>query len=146
MSDSKNSLKIQEKKGYMKIVWHFLAAFIFVSIAAFYCSPAFDGKKINAHDTNQHKGMAKEVADHREAYDEEPLWTNSMFGGMPTFQISILYPKNLIRYVDKALNLGMPHPTGYVFKYMLGFYILLLVLRVPWKYAIPGAIDFHPIL
>ena len=142
MSDSQNSLKIQEEKGYMKIVWHFLAAFIFVSIAAFYCSPAFDGKKINAHDTNQHKGMAKEVADHREAYDEEPLWTNSMFGGMPTFQISILYPKNLIRYVDKALNLGMPHPTGYVFKYMLGFYILLLVLRVPWKYAIPGAIAF----
>jgi len=142
MSDSQNSLKIQKKKGYMKIVWHFLAAFIFVSIAAFYCSPAFDGKKINAHDTNQHKGMAKEVADHREAYNEEPLWTNSMFGGMPTFQISILYPKNLIRYVDKALNLGMPHPTGYVFKYMLGFYILLLVLRVPWKYAIPGAIAF----
>tara|TARA_Y100001933_G_scaffold265068_1_gene334946 strand:- start:2258 stop:4867 length:2610 start_codon:yes stop_codon:yes gene_type:complete len=142
MSDSQNIKTTKKEKWLKKLAWHFFAITIFVCISAFYCSPAFDGKKIYAHDTNQHKGISKEAVDHREAYNEEPLWTNSIFGGLPTFQISIRYPKNLIQYVDKGLNLGLPHPAGIVFKYMLGFYILLLVFGVPWKYAIPGAIAF----
>ena len=142
MDDSLNNISGKRPEGIKKLTKHLIAIGAFILIAAVYCSPVFDGKKINAHDTNQHKGMSKEIFDHREEFDEEPLWTNSMFGGMPTFQISILYPKNLIKKIDLALNLGLPQPIGVIFKYMLGFYILLLALKVPWKYAIAGSIAF----
>lgn len=54
----------------------------------------------------QNRGMAKEVNDFRETYGEEALWTNSMFGGMPAYQISIRYPNNLITPLRNAFMLG----------------------------------------
>ena len=80
-----------------KFIPHLISFFIFVILAIFFASPAMKGMRIDAHDTNQSKGMSKEIWDHRDEYQEEPLWTNSMFGGMPSFQISIAYPKNLVR-------------------------------------------------
>ena len=44
--------------------------------------------------------MSKEIKDHRSDYDEEPLWTNSMFGGMPAYQISVKYPNNILLHID----------------------------------------------
>jgi hypothetical protein len=87
--------------------------------------------------------MSKEIQDFRaKTNGEEPLWTNSMFGGMPAYQISVIYHGNLLKYVNSILMLGLPHPAGYVFLYMLGFFILLLALEVdPWV-AIVGAIAF----
>ena len=125
-----------------KFIPHLISFFIFVTLAIFFASPAMKGMRIDAHDTNQNKGMSKEIWDHRDEYQEEPLWTNSMFGGMPSFQISIAYPKNLVRQIDKVLGLGLPHPINTIFKSMIGFYILLIILRVPWEYSIAGAIAF----
>ncbi|MDZ7741839.1 MAG: hypothetical protein U5Q03_08850 [Bacteroidota bacterium] len=89
-----------------------------------------------------YKGMSKEIVDYREKTGEEALWTNSMFGGMPAYQISVKYKANLFSYIDDVLMLGLPRPAGYVFLYFLGFFILLLVLRVnPWL-SIAGAIAF----
>jgi len=88
------------------------------------------------------KGMSKEIADFRESTGEEALWTNSMFGGMPAWQISVQYNSNLMKYVDKVVTLGLPYPANYVFLYFLGFFILLLVLRInPWV-SMLGAIAF----
>lgn len=125
-----------------KFLPHLISLVVFVVVASAISWPAIQGKNLKTHDIEQHKGMSKEVVDHRDEYDEEPLWTNGMFGGMPTYQISILYPKNIIKNIDRMFKLGLPHPTGLIFKTLLGFYILLLAIRTPWKFAIGGAIAF----
>lgn len=97
-------------------------------ITLVYFSPILDGKRIKQHDIEMYKGMSKEIMDYREATGEQTLWTNSMFGGMPAWNISVTNNSNLMLPVHKALNVGFPHPIGAVFISMLGFFILLLVL------------------
>ncbi len=117
---------------------------IFLGITFFYFNPLFQGKQLKQGDIIHHKGMSKEIADFRKAHDgEEPLWTNSMFGGMPAYQISVYYGSNLMQYVDHYIfRLSLPRPADYFFLYMVGFFILLLVLGVdPWL-SVVGAIAF----
>jgi len=121
----------------------YLAAIaIFVVIAMTYFSPLLEGKKLKQSDITQYKGMSKEITDFRNKTGEEALWTNSMFGGMPAYQISVQYKGNVLRYLDQLLQLYLPQPAGMVFLYMLGFFILLLVLKVDKWLAIAGAIAF----
>ncbi len=120
----------------------YTAILVFVMVTFAYLHPLLDGKQIEQHDIAMYKGMSKEITDFRERTGEEPLWTNSMFGGMPAWQISVVYTGNLIRHVKKIVNLGMSYPASTVFMYFFGFYILLLVLRVdPWL-SIAGALAF----
>jgi hypothetical protein len=131
-----------KKLNFSKALPHIVAIILFILIAVIYFSPVLEGKKMKPNDVTNFKGMSKEIVDFREKTGEEPLWTNSMFGGMPAYQISTEYNGNLIRFVDKIFRLGLPYPIWIVFLYMIGFYILLLVLRVnPWL-AITGAIAF----
>lgn len=115
---------------------------IFIVLTFGYFTPLMKGKVIIQSDMVQNKGMAKEINDHRDKYHEEPLWTNSMFGGMPAFQIAISYPSNLMTPIRNAFMLGFPTPANMVFTYMLGFFILLLVLKVDKWLSIIGAIGF----
>jgi len=121
---------------------YFSAIVIFVVISLVYFSPLLEGKVLKQSDITQFKGMSKEITDFRNATGEEALWTNSMFGGMPAYQISVLYKGNVLRYLDKLMQLYLPQPAGMVFLYMIGFYILLLVLKVDKWLAIAGAIAF----
>ncbi len=127
----------------MKKTAPYLAALlIFLSVTVVYFSPLFEGQRLKQHDIAMFKGMSKEIADFRANTGEEPLWTNSMFGGMPAWQISVRYKTNLFRYVDRALQLWLPQSAAYVFLYFLGFFVLLLVLRVdPWL-SIAGAVAY----
>ena len=128
--------------SFKKLLPYFVAIVAFILISIFYFSPLLEGKKLQQEDITRFKGMSKEIFDYREKTGEEALWTNSMFGGMPAYQISVLYKGNLIRYVDDIFRLGLPHPAGMVFLYFIGFFILLLVLRVdPWL-SIIGALAF----
>jgi len=118
------------------------AILIFLIITLAYFSPMLEGKRIVQGDIIQFSGMSKEIVDFRAKTGHEPLWTNSMFGGMPAYQISTKYTSNLIGYLDTIFTLGLPHPANLVFLYFLGFFILLLVMRInPWL-AITGAIGF----
>ncbi len=121
---------------------YILAIVVFLIITLVYFSPALEGKRLKQHDIAMFKGMSKEITDFREKTGEEPLWTNSMFGGMPAWQISVHYKGNLIKYIDKGLQLGLPAPANLVFLYFLGFFILLLVLGVDVWLSIAGAIAF----
>lgn len=115
---------------------------IFVVLTYGYFSPMLKGKVILQSDMVSVQGMAKEANDFRDKYHEEPLWTNSMFGGMPAYLISIRSPGSLIVHVKNILSFGMPATSALVFTYMLGFFILLLVLGVnPWL-SIVGAVAF----
>lgn len=115
-------------------------SFLVITIA--YFNPLLEGKRLEQHDIAMWKGMSKEIVDFRKETGEEPLWTNSMFGGMPAWQISVIYGNNLMRYVKKVIQLWLPYPANAVFVYMLGFFVLLLVMRVdPWL-SMAGAIAF----
>ncbi|HLN54106.1 MAG TPA: YfhO family protein [Lentimicrobium sp.] len=130
------------KSGIKKLTPHLVAIIIMVILAFAYFHPLLEGKKLFQSDTAHWQGMSKEISDYRKATGEEALWTNSMFGGMPAYQISVKYTSNLIAYLDSAFRMGLPHPAGYLFLYFIGFYILLISLRVnPWL-AIPGAIAY----
>ena len=122
---------------------HIVAILLFIIISFAYYSPALEGKVLRQGDNLQFQGIAKEIVDYRTEYDKEPLWTNSMFGGMPAYLISTIYTTNLIRYVDKYISLTLHPPVKFLFLTLMGFYLLLVVgFRVdPWL-AIAGAIGF----
>ena len=127
---------------FKKLLPHVIAVITFVILSLAFFSPVLEGKKRAMHDITSFKGMAKEVHETRAYYDEEPLWTNSMFLGMPTFQLGLHPGMNILTKVSIALRLGLPRPADLLFLYMIGFYILLLCLRInPWL-SIAGAIAF----
>lgn len=127
------------KFNFKNYLPHGIAIVIFVIITLIYFKPLFGGKELKQDDIARHKGMSKEIVDYRNTKHSEPLWTNSMFGGMPAYQISTLYPGNWIGKLDNAFKLYIPLPAGYLFLYCLGFFILLLCLDVnPWLAMIGG--------
>ncbi|MGZ4097776.1 MAG: YfhO family protein [Bacteroidia bacterium] len=130
------------KFNYKNYYPHAIAVVIFAIITLIYFKPLLSGKELRQDDIARHKGMSKEIADYRNTHHSEPLWTNSMFGGMPAYQISTIYPGNWIGKLDNAFKLFIPLPAGYVFLYFLGFFILLLCLDVdPWL-ALIGSIAY----
>lgn len=121
---------------------HLVAILIFIGLSATYFSPVLEGYKLRQGDIKNWKGMSKEVTDFRNETGEEALWTNAMFGGMPSYQISVIYANNLTNKVFQWFKLGLSRPIDVLFLYMVGFYLLLLSFRVnPWL-AIVGAIAY----
>ena len=98
---------------------HLIVLIFFIGISFVYFSPVLEGKKLSAHDAKTWQGASKEVTDFREATGEEALWTNSMFSGMPAYQISTRSDSNLIQYVVKVITLGLPRPASLLFLYLL---------------------------
>ncbi|MEO5673256.1 MAG: YfhO family protein [Chitinophagales bacterium] len=127
-----------------KLLPHIIAAIVFLVITALYFSPMiFDNMAMEQSDILQGKGMSKELVDFRDKTGQEALWTNSMFGGMPGYQISVLYRGNLLQYIDKLFSLTvLPYPSGLLFLTLVCFYIMLVVMGVsPWL-AITGGIAY----
>ena len=121
---------------------HLVAVLFFLVVSITYLSPVLNGYALKQDDIDNHKGVAKEIRDHREEYNEEPLWTNSMFGGMPATQVSVKHDANLLSYAQKIISLGLPHPISVLFLYLLGFYILCICMSIkPWL-SIVGSIMF----
>jgi len=132
---------MQLKFDLKKIIPHLSAILLFLVISFAYFPEVLDGKKLTGHDNATFAGMSKEIVDYREKTGEEPLWTNRMFGGMPAYLISTRFPGNLLMHFDRLMQAG-PRPVSFVFLYLIGFYILLVALRVnPWL-SIAGAIAF----
>lgn len=130
------------KFDFKKILPHLVAVACFAVITIVYFLPLFSGKQVSQHDIMQWTGMSKEIVDFRDKYHAEPLWTNSMFGGMPAYQISVIYSANLINYVNSVLSLGFPAPASYIFIMMLGFYLMLIALKTDFRLSIAGALAF----
>jgi len=129
-------------KQIKKLSPHLIVILLFVGISFAYFSPVMQGKVLDMPDIKHWKGMSKEVQDFREDTGEEALWTNSMFSGMPAYQISTKSNANLIQYVVKAISLGIPRPANLLFLYLLGFYLLLLSVKVDYRLSAVGAIAF----
>lgn len=129
------------KKGLKFFFTHFFVTVFFVLVALAYFHPVLQGKVIYQHDIAQYTGMAKEQNDFRKENDAEPYWTNSAFGGMPTYQLGANYPHNYIKQLDRLIR-TLPRPADYLFLYFIGFYILLCCLKIDYKLAIIGALAF----
>lgn len=120
---------------------HFLVLLGFIAISLVYFYPVLQGKKLYQSDIAQFVGMAKEQNDFRAATGEEPYWTNTSFGGMPTYQLGANYPHDYIGDLDDLIRF-LPRPADYLFLYFIGFYVLLLVMKVDPLKAFLGALAF----
>ncbi|MGB8704528.1 MAG: hypothetical protein WCD31_05835, partial [Gillisia sp.] len=120
---------------------HILILLGFVIISLAYFSPVLQGKEIYQSDIVQYIGMSRQQNDFREETGKETYWTDAAFGGMPTYQLGAHYPNNYIKKLDLALRF-LPRPADYLFLYFLGFYVLMLVLKLDYKLAFLGAIAF----
>ncbi|WP_437372140.1 YfhO family protein [Maribacter litoralis] len=129
------------KQGLKFFFINFFVVVFFIIAALAYFSPVLQGKVMYQHDIAQYTGMAKEQNDFRKANDQEPYWTNSAFGGMPTYQLGANYPHNYIKKLDRLIRF-LPRPADYLFLYFIGFYILLCCLKVDYRLAIVGALAF----
>lgn len=136
-----NNLTMQIKNKIKPILPHLVAVVIFTVISFAYFYPVLEGKVLKANDSTVSKINSKEIQDFRAKYGKEPLWTNSIFSGMPAYLISTRYPGNLIKHIDAFLRM-YDMPVSVLFLSMIGFYILLLIFGVdPWL-AITGALAF----
>lgn len=127
--------------NFKKILPHLGVLLVFVLASLIYFNPVLQGKKIYQSDIVQYIGMAKEQNDFRKEKGEEPYWTNSAFGGMPTYQLGAKYPNNYIKKLDTALRF-LPRPADYLFLYFVGMYVLLLILKIDFRLAMLGALAF----
>jgi Bacterial membrane protein YfhO len=120
---------------------HLIAVLIFIVVSFVYFYPVLEGKVLKANDSTVSKISSKEIQDFRDKNGREPLWTNSIFSGMPAYLISTKYPGNLIKHADTLLRI-FKMPVSVLFLSMLGFYILLLFFGVNSWLAIAGAIAY----
>ena len=100
---------------WKKVLPVVVALALFYSLSLVYFSPVLEGKKLVQGDLKHWQGMAQEVLEHRTAFGEDPLWTGSMFSGMPAYQITVLWPMNLLRFADEAFHGFLPRPASFLF-------------------------------
>lgn len=122
---------------------HIIAIALFLATAFAYFMPSIiEGKVLRQSDVINYKGASKEVVDYRAETGEDPLWTNAMFCGMPDYLISVQYKNNFMTFVRDTYGLWLGRPADFLFFYLIGFYIALLLFGVnPWL-SIIGAFAF----
>lgn len=126
---------------FKKITPFIISILVFVGVSIAYFSPVLKGEKLFQSDIQQFRGMSKEIKDFRATHGEEPYWTDAAFGGMPSYQLSTYYPNDYIKKLDSIVRF-LPRPADYLFLYFLGFFVLLLVLKLDWKLAMIGSLAF----
>ncbi len=102
------------------------------------------GKVLQQHDLIQFLGSSKEATDFNKTPGQTAYWTNSMFGGMPTYQIALGYPKSafVVGWIYSFFVKAIPHPINSLLFYMIGFYLLLASYRLNKWICVIGAIAF----
>lgn len=116
---------------------HLIIVGIFILLVFFYFTPVFQGKVLLQHDVIQAEASQKELFDYKKKDGHAPLWTNSMFGGMPTYQIWYEHAYNITSYIGRTIKAVFPVPTDMILLYLLGSYLLFSVLRIrPWLAAL----------
>jgi hypothetical protein len=121
---------------------HFAVIAAITVITSIYFLPAYSGKVLQQDDIQIGVGKSKEILDYRAETGKEALWTNSMFSGMPAFQLNVFFPSNVFEKLEGILKLKLPGGIGLFFMLMVGMYILLTSLKVnPWLAGI-GSLAF----
>lgn len=125
-----------------KAMPHFIAVFTFLVLSCVYFSPQLKDKQIRQGDIVSYQANAQESLEVAKETGHKPLWTNALFGGMPTYQINTITDGNLINHTKKLLYLFFDRPIGMFIMLMLVFYISMVLFGVnPWISMI-GAVAF----
>ena len=125
----------------LKLEKHLLVVVLFTIFSLIYFYPLLQGKALFQSDIVQFSGMAKQIVEHREEFNEDPFWIDNAFVGMPSYQVAADYPFDMIDNLDKLVRF-LPRPADYLFVYLFSFYILLISLGIRMKYAVFGALTF----
>ena len=125
-----------------KYLLDILVVIVFAVISFVYFMPAdMDGRILFRHDSAASKGLGHEKELFQQQTGETTRWTNSVFGGMPTYQMSPSYGSTqVLSQVTKAYHLWLPDYVWYVFVYLLGFYIMLRAFDFRQSLAALGSI------
>lgn len=126
-----------------KAMPHLLAVGFFLLIAIVYCQPVLQGKVVDQHDMLGWKGMAQQSFEYKEKHGHYPLWTNSLFSGMPAYTVAMDSKYgNPLGVLYTIITLALPKPASHFFLACLTFYFLCMVLRVRSLIAVMAAIAF----
>lgn len=131
------------KGTFRKILPHLIAVVIFLVVALIYCRPVLQGEVLQQSDIISWKGMAQSSFNYKATHGHFPLWTNSMFSGMPAYQIA-MEPQVAVTpsWFYSILSLFTPKPVSFFFMACICFYFLTQVLRInPWI-GIIGALSY----
>jgi len=124
-----------------KSLIHFYTAIGFALLSIIFYSPLLDGKKLYQSDINQYEAMSREIQENRENISDEVYWIDNAFGGMPTFQLGAKFAYDILSPFHLLFRF-IPRPAHTLFLYLLTMYILLMVLKIPWRIAILGSVAF----
>lgn len=126
--------------NFKKILPHLIAVAIFLIVAVIYCKPALQGKVVQQADVQGWRGMAQQSFEFKDKHGYWPLWTNSMFSGMPAYQIALdARTKISLGYLSSIITLGLPVPISFFFLACICFYFLCVVAGAnPWVSIMAG--------
>lgn len=126
---------------FKKILPHIICIISLAIISVIYFYPVIFNKGLEQSDISQFLGMSKQIVDHRETYDEEPYWLDNAFLGMPSYQVSVKYPYDILKLFDLSIRF-LPRPADYLFLYLFSFYLLIISLKIDYRYALFGSLAF----
>ena len=113
----------------------------FAVVALLFYYPLLSGKTLLQSDILQYQGMSRQLQEHREATGEETYWIDNAFGGMPTYQLGGKFPADVLQPIYSFFRI-LPRPAHILFLYLLGVYLVLLILKKPWPVALFGSLAF----
>lgn len=137
-------MKIDFNSLLQKNKWNLIAIAVFFIVSCIFYYPSLQGYYLSQDDVKNFIGMSQEIQDYRIANDnEEPLWTNAMFSGMPATQISTQYDGRFVTdFFSGLFQLWLPRPLGYLFVFFLSFFFMARCFKIKPIISIIGALAF----
>ena len=140
-----NKTNSQQKKPQRGWVMHVATIVIMLVVSCIYCFPALQGLEVKQDDIQKADAMSHQQRMEGERTGKIPNWAQSMFSGMPGYQIVTEQPKSVFQVLRNIVNmrfLGVEHSIGVLFLYLIGFYAAMIALGLsPWL-ALVGALGF----
>jgi hypothetical protein len=127
---------------WQKLLPHFLIILGFVAVSLIYTSPILEGKKLVQNDMLQARGAAEELVKYNTETGKRAFWTNSMFSGMPAFMIAMDYPLSFTTQAGRLVINLTPYPANMIFLYLLGAYLMFIMLGYNRWLGVLGAIGY----
>ncbi len=128
---------------WQRLTPHAIAIAVFFVVSVIYCFPSLQGLVVEQHDVQGWKGMAQQSFEYKEKYGHFPLWTNSLFSGMPATQIALESKFNItLAWLNLLFTLFLPQPASLFFLACVGFYILAVTLRLKSWIGIFGSLGY----